>query len=44
LRNLIAHEYATDQMKDIYTAVATMTPVLLDTVPKLTTYVGKMTR
>jgi len=38
LRNLIAHEYATDQMKDIYMAVATLTPVLLDAVPRVVAY------
>lgn len=31
LRNLIAHEYANDQMMDIYAAVATMSPCLLQT-------------
>jgi len=44
LRNLIAHEYAADQMADIYTAVAAMTPVLLDAIPKVTAYATQMPR
>jgi len=42
LRNLIAHEYAADQMADIYAAVAAMTPVLLDAIPKVTAYAAQM--
>ena len=42
LRNLIAHEYAADQMQDIYAAVATMTPVLLGTVPKVIVYASQI--
>ena len=38
LRNLIAHEYATEKMREIYTAVATMTPVLLAAVPRVIEY------
>lgn len=44
LRNLIAHEYAADQMKDIYTAVASMAPVLLDAIPKVTAYAAQIPR
>jgi uncharacterized protein YutE (UPF0331/DUF86 family) len=35
LRNLIAHEYASDQMPDIFRAVATLTPALLAAIPKV---------
>ena len=38
LRNLIAHEYATEKMLDIYTAVAAMSPALLAAVPKVIAY------
>ena len=38
LRNLIAHEYATETMQEIYTAVGAMSPRLLATVPKVITY------
>jgi hypothetical protein len=40
LRNLIAHEYATEKMRDIYSAVATMSPALLAAVPKVIAYAG----
>lgn len=40
LRNLIAHEYATEKMLEVYTAVATMSPVLLAAVPKVMAYAG----
>jgi hypothetical protein len=39
LRNLIAHEYATEKMLEIYTAVAALSPILLATVPKVVVYV-----
>jgi hypothetical protein len=39
LRNLIAQEYATEKMPEIYAAVAAMSPVLLGSVPKVTAYV-----
>ena len=39
LRNLNAHEYATEKMQEIYSAVAAMSPMLLGTVPKVTAYV-----
>ncbi len=42
LQNLIAHEYAADQMTDIYTAVTTMTPLLLVTVPKVAAYANQI--
>lgn len=35
LRNLIAHEYETEKMAEIYSAVAALSPVLLATVPKV---------
>lgn len=38
LRNLIAHEYAADKMPDIFTTVATLTPLLLATVPVVKSY------
>ena len=38
LRNLIAHEYATEKMPDIYTAVAAMSAALLAAVPKVIAY------
>jgi len=44
LRNLIAHEYATDQMKDIYIAVATLTPVLLDATLRVAAYAAQIAR
>ncbi len=34
LRNLIAHEYATGKMPEIYSAVAAMSPTYLAVVPK----------
>ena len=42
LRNLIAHEYATEKMPEIYTAVAAMSPALLATVPKVIAYAGNI--
>lgn len=38
LRNLIAHEYATEKMLDVYSAVAVMSPVLLATVPRVVAF------
>ena len=38
LRNLIAHEYATEKMLEIYTAVAALSPKLLAIVPKVIAY------
>lgn len=38
LRNLIAHEYATEKMLEVYGAVAAMSPVLLAAVPKVISY------
>jgi len=38
LRNLIAHEYATEKMLEIYTSVAAMSPALLTAVPKVIAY------
>ena len=35
LRNLIAHEYASDRMPDIYRAVAALTPGLLTAIPRV---------
>lgn len=41
LRNLIAHEYATEKMPEIYIAVAAMSPALLAAVPKVIAYARK---
>ena len=38
LRNLIAHEYATEKMLEIYSTVAAMSPALLAVVPKVIAY------
>jgi hypothetical protein len=38
LRNLIAYEYATDKMAEIYAAVAALAPELLAIVPQVTAY------
>ncbi len=35
LRNLIAHEYATEKMTEIYRAVLALAPVLLAAIPKI---------
>ena len=42
LRNLIAHEYATEKMPEIYATVAALTPALLATVPKVTAYATRL--
>ncbi len=44
LRNLIAHEYASDRMPEIYTAVAAMSPALLAVVPKVIAYANDIIR
>lgn len=44
LRNLIAHEYATEKMLEIYVAVAALAPVLLEVVPKLLEYANDTIR
>ena len=44
LRNLIAHEYAADKMLEIYEAVATMSPILLAAVPKVSKYANNTIR
>ena len=44
LRNLIAHEYATEKMLEIYGAVTTMAPVLLAVVPKVIAYANNTIR
>lgn len=41
LRNLIAHEYATEKMLEVYSAVAAMSPVLLAVVPRVIAYARK---
>ena len=38
LRNLIAHEYASDKMLEIHAAVAAMSSTLLATVPRVISY------
>ncbi|MGA7979792.1 MAG: hypothetical protein WCA32_06135 [Chromatiaceae bacterium] len=38
LRNLIAHEYASEKLAGIYAAVITLAPELLAVVPKVQTY------
>jgi hypothetical protein len=42
LRNLIAHEYSGDRMIEIYTAVAELTPSLLNVVPAVTAYANTL--
>ena len=42
LRNLIAHEYATEKMLEIYTSVAAMSPALLTAVPKAIAYANTL--
>lgn len=42
LRNLIAHEYAADQMVELYRATALLAPKLLDIVPLITAYSSKL--
>jgi hypothetical protein len=37
LKNLIAHEYATDKMMEIYGVVMALSPALLAIVPKVQT-------
>jgi len=44
LRNLIAHEYATEKMFEIYAVVAVMSPILLDAVPKVVEYANNTIR
>lgn len=44
LRNLIAHEYATEKMHEVYGAVAALSPVLLAAVPKVIAYAEKTIR
>ena len=44
LRNLIAHEYATEKMLEVYTAVAAMSSVLLEVVPKVVEYANNTIR
>lgn len=38
LRNLIAHEYATEKMAEIYATVMAISPALLATVPRVVAY------
>ncbi|MDP1659476.1 MAG: hypothetical protein Q8L73_09035 [Methylotenera sp.] len=44
LRNLIAHEYANEKMPEIYSAVTTLSPVLLAAVPKVIDYANVIIR
>ncbi|WP_373509620.1 hypothetical protein [Thiocapsa sp.] len=44
LRNLIAHEYASDQMPDIFRAVAALTPALLAAIPKVEAHADALIR
>jgi hypothetical protein len=44
LRNLIAHEHATEKMLEIYTAVAAMAPTLLEAVPNVVEYANNTIR
>lgn len=44
LRNLIAHEYASDKMPEIYAVVAAMSPALLAVVPKVIAYANDISR
>ena len=38
LRNLIAHEYSTEKMPEVYAAVAALSPQVLTAVPKVIAY------
>lgn len=42
LRNLIAHEYAAEKLKEMYSAVATLAPELIAIVPKVVAYAGDL--
>ena len=42
LRNLIAHEYASDKMPEVYAAVATLSPILLAAIPKIIDHVNDL--
>jgi len=42
LRNLIAHEYATDAMPEIYAAVMMLSPSLLDTAHQVENYTNNL--
>lgn len=44
LRNLIAHEYSSDQMPDIFRAVAALTPALLAAIPKVEAHADALIR
>lgn len=44
LRNLIAHEYATEKMPEIYAAVAVMATALLAVMPKVVAYAKNIPR
>ena len=44
LRNLIAHEYASEKMGEIYAAVASLSPILLEVVPKVVAYGSNTSR
>lgn len=44
LRNLIAHEYATEKMFEIHGAVAAMSPALLAAVPAVIAYANETIR
>lgn len=44
LRNLVAHEYATDKMPDIHAAVADLSPALLQVVPRVIEYANATIR
>jgi len=41
LRNLIAHEYATEKIQEIHAAVAALSPILLAAAPKVIAYARK---
>lgn len=44
LRNLIAHEYASDKMPEIYAVILAMSPALLAVVPKVVLYANELTK
>lgn len=44
LRNLVAHEYAADQMAEIYAGIALLAPELLIVVPKVRAYAVDLAR
>lgn len=44
LRNLIAHEYASDKMPEIYAVIIAMSPALLAVVPQVVSYANELSK